>query len=73
MSFAIDFSRRVKAVRYLLLNWRPNDIAREIHCIPNIIYYMQRNLWIYGSSVKPRFRIIECSRKITPADEEILI
>ena len=73
MSFAIDSLRRVKAVRYLLLNWRPDDITREIHYTPNIIYYIQRNLWIYGSPVKSRFRIIGCPRKITPADEGIFI
>ncbi len=71
--FAIDPSRRAKAVRYLLLNWRPDDIAREIRYTPNTIYYIQRNLWIYGSPIKSRFRIIGCPRKITPADEEILI
>jgi hypothetical protein len=71
--FTIDPMRRAKAVQYLLLGWRPDDIAREIHCDVNTIYRMQRNLWMYNAPYASRRQIMGCPRKMTKKAEDLLI
>jgi hypothetical protein len=71
--FHLDPYRRAKAVRYLLLRWRPEAIAREINCSKTTIFNMQRNLWLYGSTRRPFRRVMGCPRKITHADEKRLV
>jgi transposase len=70
--FTLDAFQRAKAVRYLLLGWRPDAIASEIRCHLVTVYRMERNLYIWGSATKPRIRTIGQPRKLTPADEEAL-
>jgi hypothetical protein len=35
--FVLDPFRRAKTVRYLFLQWRLDDIARELRCYPTIV------------------------------------
>ena len=51
--FALKPPQRAKAVRYFLLGWSPEDIAREIHCHATTIYRMRANLWMYNVPTKP--------------------
>jgi hypothetical protein len=69
----LDFSRRVKAVQYLLLRWRSDNIAQEIYCHPATIYRMQANIWMYNIPSPPRFQTIGCPRMMIKADEDLLI
>jgi hypothetical protein len=69
----LDPLRRAKTVRYLLLRWRPEDIAREVHCHAHTIYNMRRSLWLYGSPSRPFRHTVGCPRKMTAADEKKLI
>jgi hypothetical protein len=69
----LDPFQRAKAVRYLLLQWPVDEIARAIHCDPSTIYRMQRNLWMYGSAVKPQRRQRGCPFKITKTSEDLLV
>ena len=64
----LDATRRAKAVRYLLLQWQPKDIAQELRCTVIMIYTIRKNLLLYGSLIKPRRRILSRPRAITPAD-----
>lgn len=73
MPLALEPLQRAKAVRYLLLRWKPEDIAHEIRCHPSTIYRIQANLWKYGTSVKPHIRLKGQPCKITPATEALLI
>ena len=50
---ALEPPQRAKAVRYLLLDWSPEDIAREIHCHVATIYRMRASLWMYNAPTKP--------------------
>jgi hypothetical protein len=45
VGFALDPFQRAKAVRYLLLGWRPDAIADEIHCHQATVYRIKRNLY----------------------------
>jgi transposase len=71
--FILDPMRRARAVQYLLLQWRPDDIARELHCGVDTIYRMQRNLWMYGAPYAPRRQTMGCPRKMTKRTEDLLI
>jgi transposase len=72
VGFALDPPRRAKVVRYLLLQWRPDDIAREVHCHVNTIYNLRRNLWMYGMSSKSSVRTRGSPHKMTKATEDLL-
>jgi hypothetical protein len=41
---ATEPARHAKVLRYLLLGWRPDEIAREIHYHVDTIYEMRANL-----------------------------
>jgi hypothetical protein len=73
MTFALDPPRRARAVRCLLLQWRPDDIAREVHCPVNTIYNLRRNLWMYGTPTKSPVRTRGRPRKMTKAAEDLLL
>ena len=47
---------RSKIVRYLLLQWRPDLIAAEVHCHVATVYRIQESLMIYGTPFRPQFR-----------------
>jgi transposase len=68
----LDPFQRAKAVRYLLLQWPVDEIARAIHCDRSTIYRMQNNLWLYGSAVKPHRRPRGCPFKMTKASEDLV-
>jgi transposase len=65
--FPLDAVRRAKAVRFLLLGWRPDQIAREIYCEVRTIYRMRNNIWMFDSPCKPHYRKIGRPRDITIA------
>jgi len=68
--FPLDFYKRSKVVRYLLLRWRAEAIANEVHCHVSIVYDMRRRLWLYGL-ISTLFRYtMGCPRKITREDEK---
>jgi hypothetical protein len=71
--FILDPMRRARAVQYLLFQWRPDDIARELQCGVDTIYRMQRNLWMYGAPYAPRRQTMGCPRKMTKRTEDLLI
>jgi hypothetical protein len=71
MSLPLDVSQRAKAVRFLLLNWEPDRVAREIPCSIDTIYRMRRNLMIYGSPLPPYRRQKGAPRKFTVAVEQL--
>ncbi len=64
---------RSKILRLLLLHWRPDVIAEEVHCHFTTVYRIQKNLFIYGSSFRPQFRSKDAPRKIFPVAEDSLI
>ena len=69
----LDPPRRAKAVRYLLLGWKPDAVAREVHCHRATIYRIEASLYTWGSAIKPHFRLKGQPRKLPPANEEALI
>ena len=71
--FALEPPYCAKAVRYLLLGWPPEDIAREIHCHVATMYRMLANLWMYNAPTKPCLRSKGCPRKLTPFAVELII
>jgi len=58
-------SLRARILRFLLLGWRPNAIALEVHCGKSVIYNIKQNLFIYSSPFRPQFRPKGAPRKIT--------
>lgn len=66
-------SVRSKIIRYLLLHWRPDAIAAEVHCGVSTVYVIQENLFIYGSPSRPRLRQTGAPRKVSKAAEDDLI
>jgi transposase len=68
----IPLSIRSKIVRYLLLNWRPDAIVKEVHCSPATVYNVQQNLFIYGQPNRPHFHPIGGPRRICTAVENAL-
>ena len=73
MPFPTDISRRTMATRYFLLQWRAEDVARELRLSCATAFRIQRNLHLYGSSLKPRHRTMGRPRSLTPGDEELLL
>ena len=69
----LSASTRSKIIRLLLLQWRPDAIAEEVHCHVATVYTMQENLFIYGSAYRPQFRPKGAPRKISKAAEDSLI
>ena len=64
---------RSRILRLLLLNWRPDAIAQEVHCHVSTVYRMLENLFIYGTPSKPHFRTTGRPSKITIAAEKGLL
>jgi hypothetical protein len=62
-----------KIVRYLLLHWRSNAIAAEVHCHVCVIYKIQANLFIYEQLIRPQIHIKDASRRICKSVEDALI
>jgi hypothetical protein len=46
-----------KIVRYLLLHWRLNAIAAEVHCHVYVVYKIQTNLFIYEQLIRSQIHI----------------
>jgi hypothetical protein len=69
MSFPFDSSQRIKAVRFLFLNWEPDRIASEIPYSIDIIYRIRRNLIIYDSPLPSYRHQKDAFRKLTVAVE----
>ena len=63
---------RSRIVRYLLLHWRPDNIAEEVHCHIATVYRIQENLFVYGSAYRPQFRPKGAPRVIHDAAAESL-
>lgn len=57
----------------LLLHWRPDAIAEEVHCCVQTVYNIQNNLFMYGSAYKPQFRPKGGPRTLHKAAEEYLL
>ena len=64
---------RSRIVRLLLLHWKPDTIAAEVHCGTSTVYEIQANLFMYGSPYRPQFRPKGGPRKLYTAAEESLI
>lgn len=64
---------RSKIVRYLLLHWRPDLIANEVHCHVATVYRIQESLFIYGTPFRPQLRPHGAPRKLTKAAEASLL
>ncbi len=64
---------RSKILRLLLLHWRPDVIAEEVHCHFTTVYRIQKNLFMFDSSFRPQFRSKDASRKIFSVAEDFLI
>ena len=73
MGAPIPTSMRSKIVRYLLLHWRPDAIAAEVHCCVTTVYAVQSNLFIYGSSCRLNIRQKDAPRRISKAMKNDLI
>jgi len=58
-------SLRARILRFLLLGWRPDAIALEVHYGIRVVYNIEENLFIYGSLFRPQFRPKGAPRKIT--------
>ena len=64
-NFPLDDWQRAKAVRYLLLGWHPREIAEECRCSLQTIYNIRNNLWMYGTAIPPRDRVLGRPLRIT--------
>ena len=73
MGAPIPTTMRSKIVRYLLLHWRPDAIAAEVHCGLTTVYAIQSNLFIYGSPCRPSIRQKGAPRRVSKAMEDDLI
>ncbi len=73
MTGSLPAAIRSKILRLLLLHWRPKDIAEEVHCHFDIVYRIQKNLFMYDSSFRSQFRLKEASRKMHKTAENDLI
>ncbi len=63
----------LKILCFLLLHWIFFIIIKEIHCHHNIIYTMQKNLFMYDFFFKSQFRLKNVSWKIFSVAEDFLI
>ncbi len=64
---------RSKILRLLLLHWRPDVIAEEVHCHFTTVYRIQKNLFMYDSSFRSQFRFKDASWKVCSIAEDFLI
>ena len=64
---------RSKIVRYILLQWRPDLIAAEVHCHVATVYRIYESLFIYKTPFKPQIRPKGRPRKLCLAAEDSLI
>lgn len=64
--------KRAQILRYLLLGWRPDNIASECHVAVRTVYNIQNNLMRYGSVCRPHYRQLGRAHKLSDADEEAL-
>ena len=64
---------RSKILRLLLLHWRSDVIAEEVHCHFTTVYRFQKNLFMYDSSFRSQFRFKDASWKIFSITEDSLI
>ncbi len=49
MTKPLPSSLRGQIFRLLLLQWRPDDIAKVVHCHKTTVYRMQQSLFIWGA------------------------
>lgn len=61
---------RARILRFLLLHWRPDTIALEVHCHVSTVYRIEESLFIYGSPFRPQFRPKGAPRRITKDTED---
>ena len=62
-----------KIIRYLLLYWRPDAIAAEVHCGLLMVYFIQKNLFIYGFPCRPHICQADALQKVSKAAKDDLI
>ena len=63
---------RAKIVRYLLLHWRPEAIARETGVHIATVYRIESNLAMYGSPTKPLYHQVGRPPRLTQEDKNAL-
>jgi hypothetical protein len=63
---------RARIVRFLLLGWRPEDIAPETNCDQRTVYTIRECMFMYGSPLPPRRRTLGAPRLVTVAAEKAL-
>ncbi len=73
MPESLPASLRFRILRLLLLHWCPKAIAEEVHCHFDIVYRIQKNLFMYGSPFRSQFRPKGAPRKVVKAAENGLI
>ena len=64
---------RSRIIRYLLLHWKPEIIAVEVHCSLRTVYSIQESLFIWDSLFQPSFRPQSRSRNVIKAVEKSLM
>jgi hypothetical protein len=69
----IPASINSKIVRYLLLHWRPDAIAAEVHCGLTTVYRVQPNLFVYGQSIRLKFLTKDPPHRICKSAENAQI
>ena len=70
-AFSPDIRSRI--VRYLLLHWRFEAIAKEVHCNLSIVYRIQESLFVWDSPFKFSFRFQGRLRNVIKAVEKSLM
>jgi hypothetical protein len=73
MIVSISIFINFKIVRYLLLHWRSNAIAAEVHCCVVIVYRVQINLFVYEQFIRFKFHLKDSSHRICKSVENVLI
>ncbi len=73
MIVSISVFINFKIVRYLLMHWRSNAIAAEVHCCVVIVYRVQINLFVYEQSIRSKFHLKDSSHRICKSVENVLI
>ena len=64
---------RSKIVRLLILHWRPDAIAEDVHCGRSTVYEIQENLFLHGSPFKPQLRLKDGPRTLHKAFADSLV
>jgi hypothetical protein len=57
----------------MLLGWDDEKIANEVHCHPWTVKQACRNLQLYDSYKKPRYRLLGAPQRVSDADEAALL